>query len=514
MPLSGSVRRSAILLASAWLSLSAHPAEAQRAPLAGLDAYVERSMRDWQVPGLALAVVRHDSVIYARGYGVREFGQPGAVDAHTLFAIASTTKAFTAAALGMLVDEGKVRWDDPVSRHLPWFMVQDPYVTRELTVRDLLTHRAGVARSDNLWLAGPFDRTEVLRRARHLASTSGFRAGYGYHNIMFMAAGEVAGAASGMTWDDFVAQRIFRPLGMTRTTTHTAIAAADGNVAAPHVKVDGRVLASTLRDYDNIGGAGAIFSSVHDMAQWLRMQLAGGSYGGQTILQAATLKEMRTPQVVVRLDSIAERLFPDTHFQAYGLGWLLQDYHGYRMVHHSGWLNWTRTQVTMVPDRRLGVVVIANLNDSNLQLALSLRILDALLGLAPTDWSAEYLALARRSDERAAAQAKETEAARVANTTPSLAPAAYVGTYTNQVYGDVTVVLENERLVLRYAPPDYVGDLEHWHYDTFRAVWRRAGFGRDFVTFTLDARARVAELRLDGFGTFTRVVPEAGSPAR
>jgi CubicO group peptidase (beta-lactamase class C family) len=503
--------RLALLVAVLLLLPPPPDLRAQGPPLAGLDQYIERAMRDWEVPGLALAVVRGDSVILARGYGVRALGSPGRVDEHTLFAVASTTKAFTTAALGMLVDEGRVRWDDPVIRHLPWFRVQDPYVTRELTVRDLLTHRAGVSRSDNLWLAGPFEREEVLRRARYLPSTSGFRAGYGYHNIMYVAAGEVVAAAAGMSWDDFVEQRIFRPLGMSRTTTRTATAARAANVSAPHVKAEGNVLASTLRNYDNIGGAGAIFSSVDDMAQWLRLQLNGGSFGGKVMLQPATLEELHTPQLVVRLDSVSRRLFPDTHFQAYGLGWLLQDYHGLRLVHHSGWLNWTRTQIMLIPDRKLGVVVIANLNDSNLQLALAYRVLDGLLSLKPRDWSAEYLALARRGAERTAAQAKETEAARVPDTTPALELTAYAGTYTSELYGDLALAVEGDRLVLRYAPPDYVADLEHWHHDTFLAVWRRAGFGKAFVSFTLDARARPTELLLEGFGEFRRVAADSAT---
>jgi CubicO group peptidase (beta-lactamase class C family) len=328
---------------------SAQPARGA-APLPGLDAYVEAAMRDWQVPGLALAIVRNDSVIYARGYGTTEAGGGSPVDEHTLFAIASTTKAMTAAALGMLVDEGRVAWDDPVTRHLPSFQLGDPWVSRGLTVRDLLTHRAGLARSDQLWIAAPFDRAEILRRARHLPTAAGFRSEYGYNNIMYIAAGEVVGAAAGTTWDDFLDERLFGPLGMTRSTSRAATVATRDNVASSHVMVDGRVVPVPRRNYDNIGGAGGVFSSAWDMAQWIRLHLGGGAYDGRRLIEAGTVREMHTPHTVIRGDTVSERLFPDTHFRAYGLGWMLQDYRGRKMVYHSGSINWTRTQVGMIPE--------------------------------------------------------------------------------------------------------------------------------------------------------------------
>ena len=495
----------AVLLLVLAPALPALPAAAQEGPLAGLDGYIERAMADWRVPGLAIAVVRNDSIIYERGFGVLELGQPARVDEHTLFAIASTTKAMTAAALGTLVDEEKVAWDDPVSKHLPWFALADPYVTHELTVRDLLTHRSGLQRSDNLWIAGPFTREEVLRRARRLPAASPFRTAYGYNNIMFIAAGEVAAAAAGMSWDDLVEQRLFGPLGMARSTTRMSVLRTRDNVATPHTTVDGRVVPIELRDYDNIGGAGAAFSSAHDMAQWVRLHLGRGTFGGREILKPATVDELHTPQFVLRGDSVGARMFPSTHFRAYGLGWFLRDYHGVKLVEHSGWLNWMRTQVGLIPERGIGVVAIANLGSSDLQLALMYRVLDALLGVEPTDWSAEYLALQRRGEERAAAaQARDSTGRRIEGTRPSLAVAKYAGTYRSELYGDLALALEDGRLVLTYAP-DYVADLEHWHYDTFRANWRRTGFGRAFVTFRLDRRAQVAALELDGFGEFTAV---------
>jgi CubicO group peptidase (beta-lactamase class C family) len=491
----------AALLPVVLLALLPAGTLAQAGPLAGLDDYIMRAMPEWEVPGLAIAVVRNDTVIHARGYGVRELGRSGAVDENTLFAIASTTKAMTSAALGMLVDEELLDWDDHVSEHLSSYQLSDPFITRELTIRDLLTHRSGISRSDNLWIAGPFDRAEVLRRARYLPPTRGFRSEYGYHNVMYIAAGEVVAALSGMSWDDFIAQRLFEPLGMTRSTTRAAVVETRDNVAASHTNVDGRVQAVPRRNYDNIGGAGAVFSSVRDMAQWIRLHLNHGMYEGTRLLSPQTMRELHMPQMVIRTDTATERMFPHTNLRAYALGWNVQDYHGRKLVHHSGSLNWTRTQIGMVPAEGIGVVVIANYGNSNLQLAVMYRVIDALMGLPARDWSAEYLAIARRARERSSAA---PAAERITGTQPSLGVEGYAGTYTSELYGDVRLTIEDGRLVLSYAP-DYVADLEHWHHDTFRANWRRAGFGRAFVTFGLDRRARAARMELDGFGEFRRV---------
>lgn len=476
-------------------------AYAQSADLEALDTYIERARQDWGIPGLAIAVVRNDSVIFARGYGVREHGTNAPVDENTLFAIASTTKAFTVAALGMLVDEGVVDWDDPVRRHLPGFELQDPYVTRHVTIRDLLTHRVGVALEDNVWIASPFERPEIVRRLRHLDQARGFREGYRYNNLMYMVAGEVVAAASGKSWDEFVETRFFEPLGMKRTTSRFDVVQTRDNVSSGHIRSNGRIIAMDRRDYDALGPAGSIFSSVSEMAQWIRLHLNKGTFEGRQLLAPETVEEMHTPQVVMRMDTVTRRMFPTQNFAAYGLGWRMQDYHGRKIVQHTGSVNYTRTQVGMIPAEGVGVVVIANLSSSSLQTALMYRVFDLLLGLPETDWNAEYLALANRSASRSAS-AGETKAARKGSR-PPLPLEAYAGTYSDPLYGEMTVALENGKLVLRYSP-DYVADLEYWQHETFRGNWRSRGFGSAFVTFGVDARGRVRSLELEGFTTFRR----------
>ena len=477
----------------------AAPAHAQSAPLTGLDAYIEGAMAQWDIPGLGIAVVRDDSVIYARGFGERTLGTGEPVDEHTLFAIASTTKAMTAAGLGMLVDDDVLHWDDPVTRWLPDFRLQDPWITHHLTVRDLLTHRIGLAREDNLWLATPLSRAEIVRRARHLPLVGPFRAGYGYNNIMFMVAGEVLASAAGTSWDDFLETRLFEPLGMTRTTSRSAVVETRGNVASSHTRSGDEVRAVARRDFDALGPAGSVFSSAHDMAQWLRLHLGGGEIDGRRLLADSTIEEMHTPQVALRVGRQARERFPSRNFAAYGLGWRVEDYHGRKVVQHTGNVNYTRTQVGMIPSEGIGVVVMANLSSSQLQTALMYRVFDALLGVPPTDWSAEYLPRPDTTEDRRAGRGD----GRIEGTRPSLPLDDYTGTYADSLYGVVRVELEEGGLVLRYED-SYVADLEHWHLDTFRAVWREPRSGRSFATFYLDARARPQALDLQGYTVFRR----------
>jgi len=501
-----------LLAAAAFVLAAPATASAQPGALAGLDAWVERAMEAWEVPGFALAVVQGDSVLHARGYGVTRLGGSEAVDEHTIFAIASVTKGFTTAALAALVDDGLLAWDDPVTRHLPGFELADPYVSRELTVRDLLTHRVGAARLDNLWIASPFDRAEILRRARHLPQTEGFRLTYGYNNILYIAAGEVVGATAGMSWDDVLERRFFGPLGMERSTTRAAVVERRGNAAHSHTRIDGEVHAIPRRDYDAIGGAGGAWSSAHDMAQWLRFHLARGEFGGVQLLDPARFDEMYAPQTVMSIDTASARLHPTNHFAAYALGWRVQDLHGRKVVHHSGSINYTRTHVTMVPaqpglEAPIGIVAMGNLSTSNLQLAVSHWILDALQGRTPEDWSSAYLELAERSAEASERSAAQLEAARLEGVGPSLPLAGYTGRYDDALFGEMRITQKGEGpdagLVLHYST-EYVADLEPWHQDLFRAVWRRPGAGRTFVHFNLDTRGRVTGAAVDGFADFRR----------
>jgi CubicO group peptidase (beta-lactamase class C family) len=503
-----------LVLAATLSALAIVPAEApaQRAPvrtaaatpLNGLDAYVERALRDWQVPGLAIAIVRNDSVILAKGYGVREVGKPERVDANTIFAIASTTKAFTSASMGMLVDAGTLDWDDPVAKWLPYFRVADPIANQAFAIRDILTHRSGLERGDLLWATGRYDRKGVVSHLRYLRQIHPFRTTYGYSNNMFITAGMVITEASGMSWDDFVTRRIFTPLGMRRTNTTVRALDSMDNVARPHEMIDGRIQPVPYYNLDNEGPGGSINSSVADMSQWLRFQLGDGTFEGKRLISRRSLAETHTPETIIHLGARDSAMFPGIHHSAYAMGWQVQDYRGRTLVQHSGGIDGMRSRVALVPEANVGLVILTNRGGGNMLFdAIRNRVLDALLGAQPRDWSAEYLKLAREDSARGARDEKEYEATRVAGTKPSLPLESYAGSYTSDAYGDASVTMEGDHLVLTIGPR-FIGDMTHWHYDTFRANWRVPTRDWGMVTFYLDQRGKPTRMWTAGFGDFTR----------
>ncbi len=493
----------ALLLALAALPVGPGRALAQD-PLDGLEAFVTRVMTDWQAPGVAVAVIKDDAIVFMRGFGVREVGKDAPVDEHTVFAIASTSKAFTVAALGLLVDEERLRWDDRVTEHLIGFQLFDPWVTRELTVRDLLSHRSGLPRGDRLWYGSAFDRSEVLERVRLLEPASSFRSRYGYQNIMYTAAGEIVPAVTDTSWREFIRVRIFEPLGMHASSTSLDALADNGNVATPHGKIGGRVRPISWRDWDNLGGAGAINSCIADMAQWLRFQLAGGVIEGRRLLSEDTIAEMRTPQTIVPLSREEREIFAETHFSAYGLGWRLMDYRGRFIAYHGGALDGMRTHLVLVPEENLGVVALTNINESSVPQAIAWQVVDRYLGAFEKDWNALYLASAERARARSDSSRARIESERLTGTSPTHPLDAFAGRYTSDLYGEITIELVDSALVVD-AGPLYVGDLAHWHLNTFEVTWRDTYQGRDFLGFVLDRMGRVAAVDIQGIGRFDRV---------
>lgn len=491
------------LLGAALVVAAAAPAgQAQQAvDVRALDAYFAAARSAWHVPGFAVAIVKDDAIVLARGYGVRELGRPDAVDAHTLFAIASNTKAFTAAALARLVDEGRLSWDDRVVDRLPFFELYSPYVTREIRVRDLLSHRSGLGTysGDLVWYGTGYERDEVLRRLRHLPPAGSFRADYGYSNVMFLAAGQLIPAVTGTSWDEYLETEFFGPLGMDRSVTSVDSLPSRTNVATPHGERDGRLATYPWYSWDNVGPAASIISSVTEMALWIRVQLNHGTWDGRTYFTDEQSRTMWTPHVSFRVSAAAEERYPSTHFRGYGLGWGLMDYLGRKVMSHGGAADGMYSRVVLVPEERLGMVILTN-SMTSLPTALSYRILDAYLGGPERDWSAELLAEDRRGSERWAERWAQWERERVPNTTPSLPPEDYTGTFGGPLYGDATVTVENGGLVLRLLPnPDLVGDLTHWHHDTFQVAWRHdfPWFGRGWVQFVLDRGGSVVELKVD-----------------
>lgn len=489
------------------LAVAVQPAASQSAPLQDLEAYIEQGMRDWEIPGLAIAVIRGDSVVFSQGYGVRELGSPEPVDVHTIFAIGSASKSFTSAAVAMLVDEGEVAWDDAATLHLPELQLHDPYASRELTVSDLLTHRSGLSRGDLVWYATDFDRDEILRRTRFLEPSWSFRSQFGYQNIMYLAAGQIIPAVTGQSWDDFVHERIFDPLGMAVSSTSTHALEAMDNVASPHAEIDDELRPVPWRNIDNIGPAGSINSNVYEMAGWVKMQLGQGEFGGGQLLSEEKIAEMHTPETLVRIEGGWAAMAPESHFMAYGLGWFLNDHQGRKVIQHGGNIDGMHALVGMMPEEDVGLVILTNRNPNSLTYAVMYRVFDAYLGVAETDWSARLIARRDSLQQREEERRQEVEESRVTGTRPSLEMESLTGTYRHPMYGDVTVSLEDGGAVVRRGP-NFIGDLDHWHYDTFRASWRDPVLGRSFLSFSLSPQAEVSELHVEGLGEFSKVEEE------
>jgi CubicO group peptidase (beta-lactamase class C family) len=472
-------------------------AQPAREPYPGFDAYAAAAAKTWKVPGVAIAIVRNDSVIHARGYGVREVGRPDRVTERTIFAIGSASKAFTAAGLALLVDEGRIAWDDPAATHLPGLQLYDPYASRELTVRELLSHRSGLARGDMLWYGSEFDRDEIVRRTRFLAPSWSFRSQFGYQNLMYLAAGQLSARVAGITWDELIARRIFAPLGMTSSTTSIDALAGTREVATPHAEIDDTVRAIPWRDIDNIAPAGSINSTAMDMAQWVRLQLAKGKFGGTQLIGVQQMEQMHTPHTVVRLEGAWRQMAPGAHLMAYGMGWFLNDYGGRLVVHHGGNIDGMSALVAMMPEEQLGIVILTNMNGTALPHVLAHTLWDLHLRTpGAKDWSAEMRSVTAQQIARGREAERKLEAQRVANTRPSLGLEQYAGVYVDSLYGDVRVRADGGVLHIDRGPA-FQGVLEHWHFDTFRARWAARNLGRSFVTFHLDTRGKPEALEMD-----------------
>lgn len=485
-----------------WLTSTSWPVLADER-LNGLDDYILAAMSDWEVPGLAIAIIKDDRIVLAKGYGVRRVGESAPVDERSLFAIGSSSKAFTAACLAMLVDEGRLAWDDAATAHLPGFELYDPYVTRELTVRDLLCHRCGLPRGDALWYATTFDRDEILRRVRHLKPSWSFRSHFGYQNIMYLAGGQIVPRVGGMTWDEFVVHRLFQPLGMkTACTSVTALADID-NVATPHAKLNGTLQAIDWRNIDNVAPAGSINACAAEMAQWVRLQLGQGALDGKQLISAEAVRQMHTPQTVIPPEELLNRYFPAAHFVSYGMGWFLHDYRGRKIVEHGGAIDGMRAQVALLPEEKLGLVVLCNRGGSGLPPALMYHVFDRYLECDEHDWSRELLAVDQRMEQEAKDTKARQEAERIPETRPSQPLEQYTGKYMNDLYGNATVTLVEDRLVLERCPA-IVADLTHWHFDTFRAVFRDPVIEPTLVTFRTDTDGKFSSVLIAGLDEFAR----------
>jgi CubicO group peptidase (beta-lactamase class C family) len=450
-------------------------------------------MRAFTVPGMAVAIVKDGRVVLARGYGVKRLGQSGAVGPRTNFGIASNTKIFTATAVGLLVEEGKIEWDAPVTRYLPAFAMYDPWVTREMTVRDLLVHRSGLGlgAGDLLWWpASTYDRKEIVRRLRFIKPATSFRSAYAYDNVLYSVAGELIEAVSGQSWEDFVQSRILARVGMTSSNVRHSMGGVGADAAVPHAEVEGVVRPIAAFTSDNVNPAGGINSNAEDMAKWMIVQLDSGRLTGNArLFQPRTARNLW--RVVTPLspgDPPPELSWLRAHLSGYALGLNVSDYEGRMILSHTGGLPGFVSQVTMVPELRLGIAVLTNQESTAAFQAVTFRVRDFYLGAHPHDYLAALEHLTSRQRTAVANQNASASAARDSASGPSLPLAGYAGRYADAWYGDIDIAVEKGALVMRFShTPSLTGDLIHWQHDTFVARWRDRELRADaFITFALN----------------------------
>ncbi|GAB4014998.1 serine hydrolase [Spirosoma koreense] len=461
------------------------------------DNYVETARKQWNVPGLSIAVVKNNKVLFRKGYGVRELGKPDPVDTQTLFACASTTKAMTVTLMGMLVDEGKLAWDDPVSKYLPELQLYDPYVTRELKIRDLLIHDTGVGGTDFLTGAMTIPANEMFKRLALVRPSYPFRAGFVYQNTFYSAAGRVIERIVGKTWAEFLKERIFIPLGMNRTAPKRGYI-KDSNLTKPHFAINDTIRVIEYGADSEIGSAGAVWSSADDISKWMICMLDSGKYSGGRLLKPQTWAEMFKPQTFFPEDEYPTMQILKPNWRTYGLGWYQHDYKGHKVNFHTGSLSGLTAIIGQIPDEKLGVYVFGNYDHAEVRHALMYKTFDLFALGGNRDWSAEFKKLydGFKEEHKKAGQAFIDK--RVPNTAPSLPLVAYAGRYTSPLYGQAEVNVQGNQLVLNVNNNSLNARLSHWHYDTFYGPLQKAWYGKALAQFSLNASGHVAGLLVDG----------------
>lgn len=461
--------------------------------LGGLDDYAEAAMVRWQVPGLAIAVVREGQLVHARGYGVRSVNESAKIDAETVFPLASCTKSFTAAAIAKLIDNGKVNWDHPVAKHLPALRLSDAELTAKVTIRQALGHRTGLPTANMLWRNGAFDRDEIMARLRWLKPAAAQGEKFIYNNVMYLVLGKLVEQISGQTWNEYLRTELFAPLSMKSTFADSSGITDRKNVAAPHANNAGKLQRIDRYSPDVIAPAGAIHSNLLDMAQWLKLHLDGGTSDGRQLISKVHLAEMHTPPQPVEKRDPADSRDPRVSLENYGLGWFFNEQGGRQVVEHSGNSTGFVSWVAMIPEARLGMVILANQHNTGLNLALRIWILDALLGSTPRDWSekvrSSFTKVLERFDE---AKTKYAENHPKETTLPQPL-SEFAGRYTSPLYGDVVITELDGRLSLQFGTR-FKGELQHWEKESFRAFFPNPRLDDWLVTFAIQD-GRITGLR-------------------
>ena len=440
------------------------PVAAAKGSLAGFDSFINEAIKAWEVPGLALAIVKNGQIIFAQGYGFRDVEGKLPVTPKTLFAIGSCTKAFTTFVMSTLVDEGKLDWDAPVRKYIPEFRMYDRVATELITPRDLVTHRSGLPRHDLVWYNATISRKQIVDRLPYLEPSETFRSKFQYNNLMFMTAGYLIERVTGKSWEDTVRLRIFEPLGMTGSNFSVKDSQKTTDFAKPYEDRDDKVVEVPFRDITNAGPAGSINSNAEDMSRWLMLHTHKGKIDGKQVISAAVLADIHSPHMTT--GALQER--PEIAPAGYGLGWSVDDYRGHRRVNHGGGIDGFTTMTTLFPEDGLGLIAVANMSGTSLPEMVTRHAADRLLGLSTIDWSGEELGKKAKNKAASKAAKSQKDTVRRPGTTPAHPLQEYAGDYENPGYGAVKVELRDGKLMFTYNGIE--APLAHWHYEVFNAL--------------------------------------------
>lgn len=494
------------LFLSFTLSLSA-----QILQEAQIDSLVQKTMKTFDVPGMAVAVLKDGKIIHKKGYGTRSLKSGGAVDTNTMFGVASNTKAFTTAALGQLIDQGKLTWDTKVTDIIPEFKLYDAYVTNEFTVRDLITHRSGLGLGAGDLMVFPATNTttkaEMIHNLRYLKPVSSFRSKFDYDNLLYIVAGEVIERISGKTYEKYITENFFKPLGLERTTLSLSTIAADANRIDGHAPVNGKLEITGNTFTDIASPAGGIYASINDMATWIQTQLDHGKYGAQlkdSLFSEKAHNEMWTPQTLLRSGKGPY----NTHFSAYGLGWFLSDVNGYFQVTHTGGLLGIVSQVTLIPELDLGIIVLTNQQSGSAFNAITNSIKDGYFGIQGQDRIKEYNERRLSGERKEDSITKNVEAsinAQLKSKAPKPHPVDYIGTYKDPWFGKVQISNQKDRLHFKAEKvSDLTGTMTYYKGTTYVVRWNDPSLKADaFVTFSLNTEGKANGFTISAISPLT-----------
>nr|WP_321222468.1 serine hydrolase [uncultured Psychroserpens sp.] len=468
---------------------------AQKIQLDSLDIQIHELIKDFEIPGLSIGIVRNDSIIFSKGYGNLEVHEKSKVNEHTIFGIGSISKSFTALTLGILVDEGKINWDDKVLKYLPYFELYDPYVTNNFTIRDLLTHRSGLkdVSGGTLWYHSDFSRVEIIKKLKHLQPISGFREKPAYQNVMYVVASEIVKEVSGMSWDKFVKTKVFDKLKMNNSVSISAERESNKNLAKPHIWNEAYEKVAIIQEKgDNLAPGGFIYSSATDMSNYMRLMLNDGLFNSDTIVNPKIIKEIFTPQIIYPLGGRYSN-----EFTSYGFGWWLTPINGHKIIEHSGGIDGMQAQLVMIKDLNIGFIILANETEEPSTFVLKTILLEQLID----NKSSDFYSRAKTWRDNNVKKKKEApnKVSKTENTMPSLLIKAYSGKYTDKMYGDILIDYnENNELEISFTHSQvFKGKLEHWHFDTFKIDWLDVRVPDGFLTFNFNSKREILGFSLD-----------------